>query len=345
MNTFANILAKQSLGKFIHHKGLNFLIKSIVVILLAMIIYQQVISKDNIQDLWRAFYHQLNWSNIHWIVFAFLLMPINWALETLKWKELIKNFENISFWRAYKAIFSGITFSIFTPNRVGEYGGRILMVKPENNWKAVIATLVGSFSQLLVLLSMGLLGLIYFVHYYVEMEALMLTGIAFMGLSLIVMMVFFFYNVEMMVPIVKKLPYIQKFKRFVKHVRVLQNYNARELTVTLSYALVRYLVYMGQYYLFLRFFGIEVSLVAALAGIATIFLLQTSIPLPPLAGLLVRGEIALFVWSHFSTHELSILAATFSLWILNLIIPALIGTVFIINTNVLKSLGYEKKDQ
>lgn len=344
MNTFENILADQSLNKLIHHKGINILIKSIVVFLLAMIIYQQVVAKDNIHDLWNAFYEQLAWQNIHWVVFALFLMPINWAFETMKWQQLIKNFETISFGKAYQAIFSGITFSIFTPNRVGEYGGRILMVKPENNWKAVIATLVGSFSQLLVLLTMGWLGLIYFIQHYVEMENLLLLGISCIGVALLLLMIFVFYNVDMMIPIAKKIPYIHKFKHFIKHVRVLKNYTSRELTMTLGYSLARYLVYMIQYYLFLQFFGIEITLVAALASIATIFLLQTSIPLPPLAGLFVRGEVALFVWSHFSTNELSILAATFSLWILNLIIPSLIGAVFIINTNVLKSLGYEKNN-
>ena len=78
--------------------------------------------------------------------------------------------------------------------------------------------------------------------------------------------------------------------------------------------------------------------------IATIYLLQTSVPLPPLMGLFVRSEVALFVWGMYSANEIAILAATFGLWILNLLIPALIGTVFMLNINVLKSLGYEKSN-
>ena len=89
----------------------------------------------------------------------------------------------------------------------------------------------------------------------------------------------------------------------------------------------------------LQFFGIQVSIINGIAGIATIFLFQTSIPLPPVMGLFVRGKIALDIWGLFSDNELGILASTFSLWILNLIVPALIGMVFIIKINVVQSLG------
>jgi hypothetical protein len=72
-------------------------------------------------------------------------------------------------------------------------------------------------------------------------------------------------------------------------------------------------------------------------------LLQTAIPLPPIVGLLARGEVALKIWGISSQNDLSILAATFTLWVINLIIPALIGLVFILRLNFLKSLGYQQK--
>jgi len=98
-----------------------------------------------------------------------------------------------------------------------------------------------------------------------------------------------------------------------------------------------------QYFLMLRYFGIAVGPIEGLTGIATIYLFQTSIPLPPLMGLVARGELAIFIWGNFSANEINILAATFALWIINIIIPALIGTIFIGNINILKSLGYGKK--
>ncbi len=330
--------------RLLANKHLNTVIKFVFVALLAAVIYNQILSKDNIDEIWATFLASFSVQKIHWLVIAALLMPLNWAFETLKWQQLIKNFENLSFWQTYKAILAGVTFSIFTPNRVGEYGGRVLMVKAENNWKAVIATLVGSFSQLLILLAFGLLGLIFFINGYLKVDAYILYSILFLGGLSIALMLFCFFNVDLIVPIAKRIPYAEKFKRFVKHVKVLKKYTSKELGISLFFALARYVVYTLQYYFLLRFFGIDIPFFAAIASIATIFLFQTSIPHPPLTGLLLRGEIALEIWGVFEVNEISVFATTFGLWVLNLIIPALIGMIFIANINVLKSLGYDKKD-
>ena len=320
------------------------LIKVFIVAALGWVIYRQVLASDNATELWATFLDSLTWDRAGWLIAAMALIPFNWAFETLKWKELIRSFEAMSFWKMYKAILAGVTFSVFTPNRIGEYAGRILFVKAENNWKAVVATMVGSFSQLLVLLSVGLLGLSFFIWRYLELEVCVLQGILSMGLAGVALMLFCFYNVDFIVPIVKRLPLASYLRPYVQHLSVLRNYRSAALSRVLCFALARYFTYTLQYYLMLMYFGVEVPLLIGIACIAAIFLLQTSIPLPPIMGLLMRGEIALFVWGNFSENELSILASTFGLWVINMILPALIGIIFIMNINVLKSLGYANKD-
>jgi hypothetical protein len=328
---------------FTKNKTINFFIKLAIVALLAWVIYKNIFGKQDIDEIWSLFLENVKEENIYWLIFAILLMPVNWIFETLKWRVLIEGVEKLSFRRSFAAIIAGVTLSIFTPNRIGEYGGRVLFVKPENNWKSVIATLVGSFSQLLVILSMGMLGFAYFVGNYFDIETHLLQGVFFIMVALIGLMLFGFYNIDILIPVFKKIPHIYKLKRFFKHIIVLRNYDSKTLNKALGFAFLRYSVYTIQYLLLLHFFGINITLIEGLSGIATIFILQTSIPLPPLVGLLARSEIALVIWGIFSDNELSILASTFVLWILNLIIPALFGAVFIANINVLKSLGYDKK--
>jgi len=309
-----------------HKNYFNIFIKVAVVFLLSYVIYQQVFAKENADKIWENFLKNLTFENIHWLALTIILIPINWAFETLKWQVLIKNFENLSFWKSYKAILLGITFSLFTPNRIGEYGGRI----------------VGSFSQLLVLLSCGILGLLLFIYLFLEIDQWIWLSIFFVGILFTFLMLFCFYNIDLVIPIVKRIPYAHKLKRFVKHVNVLRNYSSPILSSALMYSFLRYATYTLQYFFMLQFFGINVSIIKGLAGIATIFLLQTSIPLPPIWDLFARGQIALEIWGFSSENEIGILASTFTLWVLNLIIPALIGTIFIVRINVLQSLGYEK---
>lgn len=329
--------------KLLANRHINLLIKVTIVALLIWAIYQQVFAKEDVREMWDSFLLHFSGSNIIWILTVIILVPVNWGFETRKWHVLIKKFTSYSFWQVYAATLAGVTVSIFTPNRVGEYGGRILLVDAKDNWNAAIATVVGSFSQLLVLLSMGLLGLLFFADYIYDIPVEFLILLVFFGAVGIVLMLFGFFNIDLIVPIARRIPFPVFIKKYLRHLLVLNKYTRRELLRTLGFACVRYLTYTVQYYLMLRFFGIEVPLFTALAGIATIYLLQTSIPLPPVVGLLARGPVALKVWSTFSDVPIDILAATFTLFVINLTVPAMIGAIFILQTNVMKSLGYQEK--
>lgn len=318
----------------------NVLLKLLVIVLLLAAIYYQVFARENAIDLWLTFREQLTLDRLPYLLLVIGLVPVNWGFETYKWRTLIRGFSDISFWKTYRAILAGITVSLFTPNRVGEVGGRVLLVKPENNWKAVIATLVGSLSQLIILLSVGFLGAIYFVFNYVQEEFNGLWWMMALGFLLVVILIYGFFNVKKIIPLAQKIPYYHWLKKRFSDLKVLLHYDRRSLFIALLFSLFRYLTYSIQYFLILQFFGIDIPFFATISGIATIFLLQTSIPLPPVVGLLARGEIALGIWGIFTDLSLNILAASFSLFVINLTLPALIGAVFIVKINVLKSLGY-----
>ena len=62
-----------------------------------------------------------------WLVIV--LVFVNWGFEAKKWKLLITPIQKMSFFTAFKSVLTGVTLSLNTPNRIGEYGGRILYVK------------------------------------------------------------------------------------------------------------------------------------------------------------------------------------------------------------------------
>jgi hypothetical protein len=321
----------------------NWAIKLFALVFFSYLLYIQVIAKDGIHEMRNIFLRQLTWTYLPWLIAASVLTPFNWAFEVFKWRTLLHRFEQISFFKAYQAVLAGVAFSIFTPNRIGEYGGRIMFIRPGNQLRAVIANLVGSFSQLLVILSLGFAGLLFFLYEYWNLDTWMLRAIITLGLVTTVLLLYCYFNVNTIVPFVSRLPFANRFKRFIKHVRVLKSYGTKELGQTLLFSIARYITYSLQYYFLLRFFGIEIPLLIGLASIATVFLLQTSIPLPPVTGLFARGEMALYAWGLFGASQFSSLSATFTLWIINLIIPALFGMVILLRINIVKSLGYEKK--
>ncbi len=324
-------------------KFLNLALKLLITALLGWAIYHQVFAKQQVDELWASLVQHFTFPNLLWMLAVLLLAPLNIALESLKWRQLIGGFSKLNRWQTFKAVLAGTTIAIFTPNRVGEYGGRVLFVEEGQGWKAVIATMVGSLAQLLALLSVGLLGGVYFSLKFLEpapylMPVSMSLGAAFLGL-----LFFAYFNIDVVVTLARRVPLIERFKKPLRHLTVLRHYHRRELGLALGLAFLRYLTYATQYYLLLQFYGVPAPWLLGMAGIATIFLVQASVPLPPAMGLLARGEIALFVWGFFTQNHVDILAATFSLFVINIVVPALLGLVFIVQVNILKSFGLENK--
>lgn len=322
---------------------LDFLVKLLIAALLGWAIYRQVFAKQQVEELWAALVKDFVYPNLLWLVAVILLAPLNMALEAMKWRQLIRDFSNLNFWQSFKAVLAGTSIAIITPNRVGEYGGRVLFVEEGQGWKAVIATMVGSLAQLLALLSVGLVGGVYFSLKFLHPAPYLILVSISLGAAFLGLLFFTYFNIDVMVPLAKRIPYIDRFKKQLRHLTVLRHYHRKELGRALGFAFLRYFVYSTQYYLLLQFYGVPAPWLLGMAGIATIFLVQASVPLPPAMGLLARGEIALFVWGFFTQDHVDILAATFSLFVINIAVPALLGLVFIVQVNILKSIGFENK--
>ncbi|MBV6439547.1 MAG: hypothetical protein EPGJADBJ_01189 [Saprospiraceae bacterium] len=339
--TFSSALQAVA-GKITLHKRLiNNLFKVMVIVLPSAVLYHELSGKNNLDDISAAFWSQVDKANGWWLCSALLLVPFNWLAEVQKWRPFIARHETMSHGRALKAVLAGNSFAVFTPNRVGEYGGRILFVQPENQWKALMANVVGSLGQYIVLLAGGALGGIWFAGVALGWS----SGMQFYSLCAayvsLAILFYYFFNIRLIVPIALRIPVLRRWESFTREVRFLEKISPGDLTHVLLWSAFRYAVYSSQYFLLLRFFGITTGFAAGYAGIATIFLLQTVVPLPALAGLLVRGSLAVFIWSHFGANEISSLSTTFVLWIINLILPALIGTFTLFSVNITKSLGYE----
>ncbi len=314
---------------------LNPVLKLLITALLGWAIYEQVFAKQQADELWQSLVRHFTYPNLLWMLAVLLLAPLNIALEAFKWRELIRSFSNLTHWQTFKAVLAGTSIAIFTPNRVGEYGGRVLFVEDGQGWKAVIATMVGSLAQLLSLLTVGLVGAVYFSLHFLEPEPYLMPVSVSLGAAFLGLLFFIYFNIDVVVTLARRVPLIMRFKKPLRHLTVLRHYHRRELGRALGLAFLRYLTYATQYYLLLQFYGVPAPWLLGMAGIATIFLVQASVPLPPAMGLLARSEIALFVWGFFTQDHVDILAATFSLFVINIAVPALLGLVFIVQVNII----------
>ena len=301
------------------------------------VLYEQIWLRKDLPELWQLFLLRFTAANEGWLIAALLLVAVNWGIETEKWRLLMLRAAHIPFWQAFKAVLAGVTFAVFTPNRIGEYGGRLLMVRVDK-WQTFIATVVSSVSQMIVLIGVGSIGAMGYVVSRYALPAYWLWSGAAAGAVGVTLLLMLYFNIDLIIPLIARLPYL---RRGVKHLTVLQEYSTARLVRVLLLSAARYSVYSLQYYLLLRFFGIEVSVIQGFTYIAFLFFLQTVLPLPPVSALLLRGELAVQVWGTYSHNPLSIFAVSFGLWFINLALPAIFGMIFIMSSNVTRNLGYD----
>jgi uncharacterized membrane protein YbhN (UPF0104 family) len=286
-----------------------------------------------------------------------LLVLVNWGVETGKWQYLIRKIENVRFFRAFEAVLAGVAISSFTPNRIGEFLGRVFILEKANRVEGVLITILGSISQFLVTFILGATGIAIYVIFFKDLitEELGISGQLFtwfyLALALIAMILFtfllmLFLKVSVVKDFVSRL-LGKRWQRIKKYFRVFNLYRARELAKVIGYSLLRYLVYTLQFYLMLRIFGVELPLIQGLIMISIILFAITIIPTIAIAELGIRGSVALFIiGTYLNSHGLSdlnldmgIIAASSGIWLINLAIPALIGAIMAFNLKFFRKNG------
>lgn len=303
-------------------KNIQRLIKIIVVILSFVFLYFKLKSQLQNFDYQRIAKFNLN----YFLLFlAFALSFLNWGIESCKWQFLIRHLQKISFLQAFKGVVAGVTVSVFTPNRIGEFGGRILVLDRKNRISAIFATLLGSYSQLLATLTIGLsFSPIYF---YVSPPKIGLEGInypllfLFTSVFLLVLLIIFF-NINRLILFIKK-------EKYLKFVSFVQGYSRKELFKVLMISILRYAVFFHQFYFLLLFFNVEISWFHSLCGISLIYLLTSVVPIFSIFEFGVRGSLAIAVLGIYSPNFLALFSASLALWIINLALPAMVGALFI----------------
>lgn len=304
-------------------------IKVVIAIVALWFIYHEVQIKDRSTDLSFGIGFLTDPSQIPILLGLIGLMLLNWFLEALKWRLLISPVEKVSVWTALKAIFSGITISIFTPNRVGEYGGRIFHLKSADRLDATLLTIVGSYAQLVVTLTTGITASYFFIPEYLGTGPVTTLQYNLIGIPVLVLcalLIVLFLNTRLLTIIINWLPIPKKYAHYAD---VFQYHNFATLGTVFLASLSRYAIFTFQFYILLHIFNIDVNYVNAMMMVSMTYFVMTAIPTFAITELGVRGSVSVYFLGMLSTNVAGIFTASAMLWLINLAVPALLGVVFI----------------
>ncbi len=264
----------------------------------------------------------------------FLLMLLNWGIESHKWRLLMASVERVPPGRAFKATIAGTSVGLVSVNRTGDMIGRVLFLAPENRIRGGFSTAMGSIAQFVVTLMAGGVGLILLL--VLDLPLPWAAGwmsrvlVTLTTLSTIAALTLYLYP-TLLRQLLLHLPILRRLERASD---VLEKHSERELWTVLLLSAARYVVFVSQFIWLLHGFGANISVVAAGVGVTVIYLIATLVPTVMLTELGVRGSVAVAILGPMGIADPVIVLAVTCLWTINVALPACVGSVILLMARI-----------
>lgn len=313
-----------------HKKILSISLKVAIVAFAFWFIYAKLVAND---DLKRFVSLAKSFPVLEiWLVMAsvFILMLLNWGLEAVKWQHLIKPIEPISLWLAIESVFCGLTWAVFTPNRLGEYGGRVFFLSPKRRITGVVAMAVGNIGQLVLTNIFGAIAICFFIYRFSGLDYRLFLAVCAIAIAFCSFFAIFFFNIKWLNGILLSMRFTRKYKKFYT---ILARYRKTELLKILLFCLARYAIFSTQYFIMFKWLIPEIHAFDIIMLVCILFFVQSSLPSLDLLDIGIRSVTALFFFKYVTAQNTEVVACTASIWLINIIIPAILGSFFVFKLN------------
>ena len=291
----------------------------------AFLAYKLVVF-DGYADL-AAHFAQTGAAQYLFLLIVFLLLPLNLALEAAKWRCLLSGLQPVSFRFALKSVLVGQTGAFFTPNRLGDFPTRALLLRSENVLPAVALGCVGSAAQTAAITLFGAVAAAFYVVLAQPDFVLSASRVSLWLFVAVVAAVVVFAAIS-----------LACYGRFAARLQRCSNrwahllgdglahLSLRNVWAVFALSAARFAVFSTQLYAMLLFMDVAIVPLEALVAIPTVYLLVTYTPSFAFSEAVVRGSYAILVLSAFSSNEAGMAFASVLLWAVNYCLPMLVGS-------------------
>lgn len=270
-----------------------------------------------------------NFSSSFFILMSFILFPINWTIESYKWKLITAQTETISFKTAVRSVYAAICIGNLAPGRATEFLAKIYFFKPENKLTVTVLHFVNGMFQLSITIFFGMLAL--FVRSVTSNDAGSALHAISITLSVIVILIFviILFNINRFVGWLYK-----RFNRYnYEEIRPIV-WTKKLLLQLFGFSIIRFWVFTLQFVFLILVFKSNINYMQLLTGIFIYFLFTTIIPMFSLIEAAVRAAIALIVFADFGISDSALVIAAILLWIINIVVPSVVGYVVLLRENL-----------
>ena len=294
-----------------------------VLVAVGVFLYVRIAAHQSTLAAWGEWHEALEKADARLWTAMLLLAALNWGLESAKWRLLMTAVEPMGRLRAFAATLAGTAIGIFTPNRTGEFVGRVLFLEPHNRWRGGFASVLGSIAQFAVTVVVGGAAFVLWFPRQTEVVGGYWAGVAGAALVALVAVgtLLFYFEPSLIRLLVAKLPFL---RRLDKDAAVLDSFPVRSTSAVLGLSALRYVVFAAQYIVLLAVVA-DMPWAISIITVPLIFLATTLVPTMMLTELGIRGSVAVALLVPGMKDPSPVLLAAFMLWAVNLALPAVVG--------------------
>ncbi|NRA93220.1 MAG: flippase-like domain-containing protein [Psychroserpens sp.] len=304
------------------------LIKLSIVIGAFYFIYKKLAENAELDfSIFLQFLEENDSFSLKMILFLIFLSLFNWFLEISKWKILVSSVRNISFKNAMEQCLGSLTASILTPNRIGEYGAKAIYFESGERKKIIVLNLFGNIMQMTTTCIFGIAGLILMYSTY-DLPIDLYRALKFVVIISVIGVI-----TLLGLKRVKVKGYsLDQLKTFF------QNIPKQTIVSGMILSIFRYLVFSFQFFFLLTLFGIQVEYKSAMVVITSMYLLSSVIPSIFIFDVVIKGSVAVFLFSVVSVNNFTTLSIVTLMWLLNFVLPSVFGSYYVLNFNLQKPI-------
>ena len=267
--------------------------------------------------------------SMYLILFLVLfMMPINWGIESYKWKTITNQVEPVSYSTALKSVFSGICVGNIAPGRAMEFLAKIVFFKYENRPTITVLHFINGMFQMLITVTVGIISIAYKLSETKDSSSF----IYFVLVGGFCMILFFCWAIFNVSYIQQKLKFIKWFKKMDDAQNI--QFSKSLILKLILLSILRYMVFTTQFYLIYNTLSPQNDVIQIFMSIAAYFMLTSLIPMISVIEPAIRAAIALFVFNNTGGDTISIVLTSTFVWIINVVIPSAIGYIIILKEKI-----------
>jgi len=277
----------------------------------------------------------LSEANVTIIGVVILLGIVNIFLQYSKWRLTCDEVLEVNDkFKVFRSLFYGFSAGIITPLRIGEYFGRGIEFRDKSLVQVTVATLIDKFFPLLMVASLGSISSLLFIYSYYDVSI-------YLVLSLFILIFTFFYLLILMLLsnkfwdsiLFSKLNSSSKLKPFLDNLRIFESLDRAYFYKMLLISLLFYSCFLIQYALLVAAFSNHYDFIHYLWAANLIMFTKTIIPPISFGELGIREGASVYFLTQIGESASVGFNASILLFIINLLIPALIGIGMFLRKN------------